>query len=122
MNIPTNLLYTDQHIWLAIDGKKATLGITDYAQDEMGDILFVELPETGEMFAAGDTFCEVESSKTTQSLSLPFEFIIDDVNEALEDEPESINEDAYANWIVKIVITSEAKGLIGAGIYEAICE
>ncbi len=118
MNVPKNLLYTSDHLWLEIGGNSATVGITDYAQEEMGDILFVDLPEVGGSFSAGDTFCEVESSKTAQELSLPFDFEITDINESLDDSPENINEDAYGNWIVKISFDGEPSGLLSWEEYE----
>lgn len=122
MNIPVNLKYTKEHLWLDIDGNSAVVGITDYAQEEMGDILFVDLPEPGDTFSAGDTFSELESSKTTQELNLPFDFEISAVNEELDDSPENINEDAYKNWIVKITF-GEVSGLLSCEEYsDAITE
>lgn len=120
MNIPKELKYTQKHIWLDIMGNEAYVGLTDYAQDEMGDILFVDLPDTEVSFDADETFCEVESSKTTQELSLPFGFSVVEVNDGLDDSPENINEDAYKNYIVKISFDETPSGLLSWEEYENI--
>ena len=120
MNIPKELKYTPKHIWLDIMGNEAYVGLTDYAQEEMGDILFVDLPDTEVSFDADETFCEVESSKTTQELSLPFGFSVVEVNDGLDDSPENINEDAYKNYIVKISFDETPSGLLSWEEYENI--
>ena len=120
MNLPKDLKYTKDHIWLDIDGNEATVGLTDYAQEELGEILFVDLPEMGGVYAAGDIFCEIESSKTAQALSLPFGFTVFEQNEELYDSPELLNEDAYANCIANIIIVGDAEGLLSWEEYEAL--
>ncbi len=119
MNVPNNLKYTNDHLWLDINGNTATVGITDHAQEEMGDILFVDLPDVGSSFCGGDTFSEIESSKATQELTLAFDFEVTQVNEALDDSPENINEDAYGSWIVKITF-EEYSDLLSAEEYSSV--
>lgn len=101
--IPQDLRYdTAQHIWAALqDDGSVLLGITDYAQERMGELLYVELPEI-ESYAAGDVFSSVESSKKDQELEAPFDLEVVEVNDALEDSPERVNEDAYTNWICRV--------------------
>lgn len=126
MNIPQNLVYdTEQHLWFAIEDNVATIGITDFAQDSLGDILFVELPDEDDEFDRGDEFSVVESAKKAQSLEAPFAFKVLESNEDLDDDPEAINEDAYANWIIKVQITDDdgVDELVSADAYkEAIAE
>ncbi len=122
MNIPDELKYEkDQHIWVSVKGKEATLGITDFAQNQMGDLLFVELPDVDDEFAKGDEFSVVESSKKVSPLEAPFSFKVIAVNDALDDEPELINQDAYVNWIIKVEMTAEdgISDLVNAAGYEA---
>lgn len=121
MNFPKELKYTPEHIWVKAEGNTITVGISDFAQDELGDILFVDLPAAGDTFAAGEKFTEIETSKTTSELALPFAVEVVEVNEALDDEPEAINEDAYANWIAKFTVEDIAavEALLDAAAYEA---
>lgn len=122
MSTPTELKYEkDQHIWVSVDGKTAKLGITDFAQGQLGELLFVELPDADDEFAKGDEFSVVESSKKASPLEAPFAFKVVAVNDALDDEPELINEDAYANWIVTVEITDESgmEDLVDAAAYDA---
>lgn len=124
MNYPSELKYTAEHVWVKVSGNTAKLGITDFAQDQLGDILYVDLPEIDKEFAAGDIFTEVESSKTTSEVPCPVNGKIIAVNEELDDSPEAINDDAYAAWIVEIEL-SDASGLdalITAQQYEASVE
>lgn len=103
--IPEELLYdAEQHLWVRIDDETAYIGITDYAQDKMGELLFVELPEEDENFERGDVFSCVESSKKDNDLEAPFNFTIIEHNADLANEPEAVNEDAFDNWIVKVRI------------------
>ena len=120
-NIPEELKYTNEHVWVLVEGDVAIMGITDYAQEQLGDILFVDLPEADEDISAGDVFTELESSKTTSEVSTPVSGIIIESNEELDDSPELINEDAYANWIVKVKLSddSELDELLSAAEYEA---
>ena len=109
MNIPEDLQYTKSHEWVRIDGDTATIGITDHAQDELGDVVFVELPDEGDTFDAGDSFGTVESVKAVSDLYTPVGGEVVEVNSALEDAPEHINEDPYGEgWIVKLRTTDEA--------------
>ena len=109
MNIPEELQYTESHEWVRIDGDTATIGITDHAQDELGDVVFVELPDEGDTFDAGDSFGTVESVKAVSDLYTPVGGEVVEVNSALEDAPEHINEDPYGEgWIVKLRTTDEA--------------
>ena len=122
MNVPQELKYDkEQHLWVAIDDNVATIGITDFAQDKMGDILFVELAEEDDEFERGDEFSVVESGKKASPLEASFAFKVLESNEDLDDEPEAINEDAYANWIVKVQITDDEgiEDLVDAAEYEA---
>ena len=108
MNIPEDLQYTSSHEWVRIEGDTATIGITDHAQDELGDIVFVELPDEGATFDAGDAFGTVESVKAVSDLYAPVGGEVVEVNSALEDAPENINEDPYGEgWIVKLHTTDE---------------
>jgi glycine cleavage system H protein len=109
LNIPEDLQYTKSHEWVRIEGDTATIGITDHAQDELGDIVFVELPEEGDAFDAGESFGTVESVKAVSDLYAPVGGEVVEVNSALEDAPENINEDPYGEgWIVKLRTTDEA--------------
>ena len=99
------LLFTKEHEWVKVDGKTATVGITDFAQSELGDIIFVELPDKGEVFASNDVFGTIEAVKTVADLFMPVSSKIVEINTAIEDEPEKINKDAEGDgWIVKIEI------------------
>jgi len=109
LNIPEDLQYTKSHEWVRIEGDTATIGITDHAQDELGDVVFVELPEEGDTFDAGESFGTVESVKAVSDLYIPVGGEVVEVNSALEDAPENINEDPYGEgWIVKLRTTDEA--------------
>lgn len=105
MSVPRDLKYDkDQHLWFEIDGDEAAVGITDYAADQLGEILFVELPDEDDEFDEGDEFSVVESAKTASGLDAPFEFTVIARNDMLEDEPEAINSDAFEHWIVRIKV------------------
>ncbi|SDX78126.1 glycine cleavage system protein H [Eubacterium barkeri] len=122
MNIPANLKYdVEQHLWFDIDGDTVAIGITDFAQDQLGDILFVDLPESDDEFAEGEEFTEVESGKKATAIEIPFGITIIESNEELDDEPEKINEDAYAAWIVKAKVEDPSvfDDLGDAAAYEA---
>jgi len=100
--LPEKLRYTEDHEWTSAGGDTIKIGVSDYAQDQMGDIVFVEMPEIGDTFEKGDEFGTLESVKAVSELYLPISGEIVAVNEALEDGPELINEDPYANWIIEI--------------------
>ena len=105
MNIPKNLLYTSEHEWVKIEGNTATLGITDFAQGELGDIIFLEFPDLDAVFNVGDIFGTIEAVKTVSDLYMPLEGKIVEVNDILNDNPEKVNEDPYGKgWMVKIII------------------
>ena len=122
MSVPEELQYTRSHEWVRTEGDTATIGITDHAQDELGDIVFVELPETGATFDAGDSFGTVESVKAVSDLYTPVGGEVVEVNETLSESPEKINEDPYGEgWIVKIQVSGEAD-LLSASDYEQFLE
>jgi glycine cleavage system H protein len=122
LNIPEDLPYTKSHEWVRIEGDTATIGITDHAQDELGDIVFVELPEEGDTFDAGESFGTVESVKAVSDLYAPVGGEVVEVNSTLEDAPENINEDPYGEgWIVKLRTTDEAD-LLSPEEYEKVVE
>ena len=109
MNIPEDLQFTKSHEWVRTEGDTATIGITDHAQDELGDVVFVELPGEGDTFDAGESFGTVESVKAVSDLYAPVGGEVVEVNSALEDAPENINEDPYGEgWIVKLRTTDRA--------------
>jgi glycine cleavage system H protein len=119
MTYPENLKYTKEHLWVKKDGDTVKIGITDYAQDQLGDILFVDLPSPGDKITAGDTFTEVESSKTASELPAPVSGEIVAVNDELDDSPEKINEGAYDAWIVEVKTDDDLSGLLSAADYQA---
>ena len=122
MNIPEDLQYTKSHEWVRIEGDTATIGITDHAQDELGDVVFVELPEEGDTFDAGESFGTVESVKAVSDLYAPVGGEVVEVNSALENAPENINEDPYGEgWIVKLRTIDEAD-LLSPEEYETVVE
>ena len=119
---PVDLKYTKDHEWLkpAGDGT-ALVGITQYAQDALGDVVFVDLPDVGDAFAAGEEFGTVESVKTVSELNMPASGEVLDVNASLADHPEAVNEDPYGKgWMVKVKLTGDLAGLLDAKAYEAL--
>jgi len=122
MEFPSDLRYTQDHEWLRLssDGKTATVGITDFAQHELGDIVYVELPDVDAEIAAGEEFGTVEAVKTVSELFMPISGTVVEINEDLDDSPESVNEDAYgAGWMVKISVSDSADvdALMDSGAY-----
>jgi len=108
MEVPENLLYTQEHEWIRVDGKKAAVGITQFAQDQLGDIVFVELPEVGTLIEQESPFGVVESVKTVSDLYAPVSGTVTAVNKDLEAHPEQVNEAPYGNgWIIEIELTDE---------------
>jgi glycine cleavage system H protein len=107
MNLPNELFYHSEHTWARVDGDVAYIGITDFAQNQLGEILFVEMPEIEDALIQGNTFGVVESSKKASDLFAPLSGEVLEINERLEDEPEYINEDAYDAWIVKIKVSDK---------------
>ena len=108
MDYPNDLKYTSDHVWVQIEGMTVLVGITDYAQDILGDILYVDLPAEGDIFAGGEVFAQVESNKTTSELSVPFAGEVVQVNEELDDMPQLINDDPYGAWIVELKVEDMA--------------
>jgi glycine cleavage system H protein len=122
LNIPEDLQYTRSHEWVRIEGDTATIGITDHAQDELGDVVFLELPDEGDTFDAGESFGTVESVKAVSDLYAPVGGEVVEVNSALENAPENINEDPYGEgWIVKLRTTDEPD-LLSPEEYEKVVE
>ena len=122
MSVPEELQYTRSHEWVRTEGDTATIGITDHAQEELGDIVFVELPEEGATLDAGDSFGTVESVKAVSDLYTPVGGEVVEVNEALNDSPEKINEDPYGEgWIIKIQVSGDGD-LLSASDYEQFLE
>ena len=120
MNIPENLLYTSEHEWIKIDGEIATIGITDFAQGELGDIIFLEFPDLNSVFNTGDIFGTIEAVKTVSDLYMPIDGKICEVNDILNDNPEKVNKDPYEEgWMVKIKIDKNISldGLLDAKKY-----
>ena len=123
MSVPSNLKYTKEHEWIRVEGEIAFVGITDYAQSELGEIVFVEVETIGETLAAGEVFGTVEAVKTVSDLYLPVDGKILEFNEELEDAPELVNDDAFGKgWMIKLEIADAAQieGLLSAAEYEAI--
>ena len=123
MNVPAELKYTKEHEWIRVEGEEAVVGITDYAQSQLGDIIFVECETVGDALEAGETFGTVEAVKTVSDLYLPVAGEVLEFNEELEGEPELVNKDPYGKgWIVKIKISDETEldGLLNADAYKAI--
>ena len=120
MAYPADYKYTKEHEWLKVDGNTGTIGITDHAQESLGDIVFVELPKVGTELTAGKTFGTVESVKAVSDLFAPVSGTVTAVNEALNTSPEQVNKDAHGAWMVKIMLKepSEANQLLNAADYE----
>jgi len=120
MNIPTSLRYTKDHEWLSLDGDTATIGITDHAQHELGDIVYVDIDTVGRDIAQHDVFGTVEAVKTVSDLFSPLSGTVLEVNAALADAPETVNSDPYGNgWLIKLRVknTAEVEGLLSAQGY-----
>jgi glycine cleavage system H protein len=123
MNIPSNLKYTKEHEWIRVEGEVAYVGITDYAQGELGEIVFVEIETVGESLAENATFGSVEAVKTVSDLFMPMSGEILEMNAALEDHPELVNNDPYGDgWMIKVAINdlAELDTLLDATAYEAL--
>ena len=117
------LYYSESHEWVKVEGNIAIVGITDFAQHAMGDLSYVDMPEVDDEVAAGDEFGAVESVKAASDLYSPVSGTVVEINEELEDAPELLNQDAFANWIMKVEMTdpTELDNLMDAAAYEAMC-
>ncbi len=123
MNVPGNLKYTKEHEWILIEGDIATVGVTDFAQGELGDVVFVEIETEGETLAIGETFGTIEAVKTVSDLFMPVSGEISEVNSLLEDTPDIVNSDPFGDgWMVKIKISEagEVDDLLSAEDYKAL--
>ena len=120
MPYPEKYRYTKEHEWIQVDGETGIIGITDYAQSSLGDIVFVELPKVGAQIQAGSTFGSVESVKAVSDLFAPVTGIVTEINEALNSAPETINTDANDTWMIKVEMTDalESQGLMSAADYD----
>lgn len=118
------LKYAELHEWVKVEGDIAVIGISDFAQHSMGDLSYVDMPSVGDDVAAGEEFGAVESVKAASDLISPVSGTVIEVNEALEDEPELLNEDPYANWIIKVQMSEpgEVDSLLDAAAYEKLCK
>jgi glycine cleavage system H protein len=125
MNIPTELHYSTDHEWVRISGTRATIGITDYAQDALGDVVYVQIPTIGRAVAIGETFSEVESTKSVSDIFAPVSGTVVEVNDLLSEGPDALNTDPYGEgWICVIDMSdpSEIEGLLSAHAYSALVD
>ncbi len=124
MNTPKELYYNKTHEWVKVENGTALIGITDFAQSELGEVVFVELPEENDEIKAGEEFAAIESVKAASDLIAPISGVIVKINEELEDSPELINEDPYANWIIKVEIEDkqELEALLSSEDYDKLSE
>ena len=125
MNIPENLYYTNDHEWIKVEGNTGIVGVTDFAQHQLGDIVFVDVASVGETLAEGETFGTIEAVKTVSDLFLPVDAEVIEFNDALNDEPELINKDPYnAGWIIKVTVSDLTKlsSLLSAEQYKKLVE
>jgi len=125
MNVPEDLRYSSDHEWARLDGEDVRIGITDFAQDALGDVVFVQVPDVGSAVKAGDSLGEVESTKSVSDLYAPVSGTVVEVNDSLADAPQSLNDDPYGDgWICAIRVSDPAEldGLLDAGAYRALIE
>ena len=121
MNYPTELKYSKSHEWLRYENGVAVIGISDFAQDALGDVVFINLPAVGDDVSAGESFGDVESVKAVSDLISPVTGVVCAVNEDLDDAPEKLNEDPYGAWIIKVEGVSAEEELLDAEAYAAHC-
>ena len=122
MNYPAELQYSRDHEWLRMEDGVAVIGISDFAQSELGDVVFVNLPEVGDDAVAGEAFGDVESVKAVSDLVCPVTGVVCAVNEELLDAPEKLNEDPYGTWIIKVENVTDTEEMLTAAEYQAMCE
>jgi glycine cleavage system H protein len=123
MNIPSNLYYTKEHEWIRVEGNEAFVGITDYAQSELGEIVFVDINTEGETLGQGEVFGSVEAVKTVSDLNMPVEGEVLEINEVINDQPELVNNDPYGEgWMIKISVANpdDLNNLLDAEGYQAL--
>ena len=121
MNFPSDLLYAKSHEWVRKDGGAYVIGLSDFAQDELGDIVFVNLPQEGDSVSVGEAFSDVESVKAVSDVLSPISGTVVAVNEELLDDPAKVNADPYGAWFVKVENVTEEEELLDAAAYEAHC-
>ena len=121
MTINPDLKYSKSHEWVRMDGDVAVIGISDFAQDALGDLVFVNLPQVGDEVVAGESFGDVESVKAVSDLISPVSGTIVEINEELDDSPENLNSDPYGSWIIKVENITEEEDLLDAAADEAFC-
>lgn len=121
MNYPIDLKYSKSHEWIRYEDGVAVIGISDFAQDALGDVVFVNLPVVGDEVTAGEAFGDVESVKAVSDLISPVSGVVLEINEELEDSPENLNEDPYGAWIIKVENVTDEEELLSAEAYEALC-
>ena len=122
MNFPKELKYSNDHEWLKIEGDTAIVGISDFAQDSLGDIVFINLPAEGDEVTAGEVFGDIESVKAVSDMTSPVTGVVEAVNEALLDSPELLNGDPYGAWIIKVKNATPQDDLMDADAYETFCK
>ena len=121
MNYPVDLQYSKSHEWVRMDGDVAVIGISDFAQDALGDVVFINLPQEGDECTASEAFGDVESVKAVSDLVSPVSGTVCAVNEDLLDAPELLNQDPYGAWIIKVENITDTEELLDAAAYEAFC-
>ena len=121
MNFPAELKYSKSHEWVRTEDGVTVVGISDFAQDALGDVVFINLPAEGDAVTAGESFGDVESVKAVSDIISPVTGVICEVNDALADAPETLNADPYGAWIIKVKDVSETEELLDAAAYEAHC-
>ena len=121
MTINPDLKYTKSHEWIKMDGDVAVVGISDFAQDALGDLVFVNLPQVGDEVTAGEAFGDVESVKAVSDLMSPVTGVVCEINEELLDAPENLNNDPYGAWIIKVENVTDTEELLDPAAYEAHC-
>ena len=122
MNFPSELKYSKSHEWVKMEGDVAVIGITDYAQDALGDLVFVGLPEVGDTVSAEEPFGDVESVKAVSDINSPVSGTVCEINEDVLDAPESLNEDPYGAWLIKVNEITDDGDLMDAEEYEEFCK
>ncbi|MBP1745320.1 MAG: Glycine cleavage system protein [Firmicutes bacterium] len=123
MKVLKELLYSNDHEWVKVDGDKAYIGITDFAQSSLGDVVFIELPEVDAELSKDDVFGAIESVKAASDMNIPVSGKVVEVNEGLVDDPAAVNEDPYGNWMIAVELSDkgELEGLMNAEQYEELC-